>query len=200
VGRATDLAITDLPVVAPLIGLRRFLAVTAATVLMLAAVTPDPRTASGAVAARNDPIGSVVKQRRTGPQPPPATEETPPRAPDEAGETRFTTSRIVTAVVLQALLLALIAGLILYRRSARRREHPVVLERHSGRYLCLSLTDGRRFEGSLRGREANGHVLVLDVDHVIDPDGTRRGGTAEDSFVPVSTVDNERCIERPRSA
>ena len=154
----------------------------------------------------------------------------------EVADTRFTADRIVMAVALQALLLAVIAGFILHRRSARRgrgdrpksqsdarrsssrrsadlepvdekhvtQHAPVsinaVPERDTSTYVCLSLTDGRTIEGSLRGKEANGLVMLIDVDHVIEPDGTRRRGNVEDTFVPVSTVERERTIAGPRSA
>lgn len=186
---------------------------------------------------------------RTGESESQPADEGPARDP-EVTETRFTADRIITAAVLQALLLALIAGLILYRRSARRRGDDVVegapartlrggrpksksrgrrssssrspgrLEsvharhgtrrapasigappgRDSSGYLCLSLTDGRTIEGSLRGKEGNGQVLIVDVDYVIEPDGTRRRGSVEDAFVPVSTIERPRKIEGPRSA
>lgn len=175
-------------------------------------------------------------------------DEAPARDP-EVTETRFTADRIITAAALQALLLAFITGLILIRRSARRRGDVVeggpasttrggrpssqfegrrrssggsagslepVHPRHVTRsppapiraapeqdainYLCLSLADGRTIEGSMRGREANGLVLVIDVDYVIERDGTRRRGRAEDAFVPVSTVEHQQRVKGPRSA
>lgn len=168
--------------------------------------------------------------------------------PAEVSETRFSANRIITAVLLQALLLVVMAGPLLWMRSHRRRhpgERSSALIRKSGRlesnsgsrrrasdqlagplepvgsrrvtrrppasigaapergsssYLCLSLTDGRTVEGLLRGAEGNGHVLIVDVDYVIEPDGTRRRGNVEDAFVPISTVERQRRVEGPRSA
>lgn len=169
--------------------------------------------------------------------------------PAEGSETRFPANRIIIAVILQALLLAVVAGFILWMRSTRRRGHPderssarfrmggrlksnsesrrsssrhragplepvgskrVVRrpavsiggrpERGSSGYMSLTLTDGRTVEGVLRGAEGNGHVLIVDVDYVIEPDGSRRRGSPEDSFVPVTTIERQRRVEGPRSA